>query len=61
VFRDFDPTDRFRLQVRAEATNALNMVSLSNPGASVNAPGTFGKIRAARTMREIQLGVRLSF
>ena len=49
------------LQIRVEATNVLNFVNLSNPGLSLNAPATFGKIRTARDMRRIQLGARLSF
>jgi hypothetical protein len=50
-----------RLQVRIEATNVFNIVNLNNPGATLNAPATFGKIRSARDMRMIQLGVRISF
>ena len=49
------------LQVRAEATNVFNFVNLNNPGLTLNAPATFGKIRSARDMRRIQLGARLSF
>jgi hypothetical protein len=49
------------LQIRAEATNAFNIVNLSNPGTALNAPATFGKIRSARDMRRIQLGARFSF
>ena len=60
VFRDlrFGQTT---LQFRIEATNVFNIVNLTNPGTSLNAPATFGKIRSARDMRRIQLGVRLSF
>jgi hypothetical protein len=60
VYRSF----RFRqatLQLRAESTNAFNWVNLSNPGTSLNAASTFGKIRSARDRRRIQLGARLSF
>ena len=49
------------LQLRAEATNVFNIVNLSNPGTGLNAPATFGKIRTAGDMRQIQLGARLSF
>ncbi len=38
-----------------------NIVNLSNPGTSLNAPSTFGQIRTAGAMREIQLGARLTF
>jgi hypothetical protein len=61
VFRDIALTGRTRVQFRIEATNALNFVNLSNPGTALNAPTTFGKIRSARDMRRIQLGVRVSF
>jgi hypothetical protein len=49
------------VQLRLEATNVFNIVNLSNPGTSLNAPATFGKIRTARDMRRIQLGARFSF
>ena len=61
LFRDFSLRGRTMLQFRAEATNALNIVNLSNPGTNTSAPATFGKIRAAREMRRIQIGARLSF
>jgi hypothetical protein len=60
IFRDFNFTERFKLQFRAEATNALNIVNLNNPVTSRNS-AQFGQIRDARTMREIQLGLRLTF
>jgi hypothetical protein len=60
VFRDFNFTERFKLQFRAEATNALNIVNLNNPVTGRNS-GQFGQIRDARTMREVQLGLRLTF
>ena len=52
-------TDR-RLQFRGEATNAFNIVNLSNPTTGQNS-STFGQIRTARPMRQIQLGLRLTF
>lgn len=61
LFRDFHLGGRLKLQLRGEATNVLNTVNLENPGVNLNAPATFGKIRAAREMRRIQLGARLSF
>jgi hypothetical protein len=36
-------------------------VNLSNPGTTLTGPATFGKIRSARNMRQVQLGVRVSF
>jgi hypothetical protein len=61
LYRDFRIKGRTMLQLRAEATNALNIVNLVNPGTNLAAPATFGKIRTAREMRRIQLGARLSF
>ena len=53
-----------KLTFRAEATNALNLVNLGQPGASVPSGATsttFGVIRTANAMRKVQLGVRLTF
>jgi hypothetical protein len=68
-FRDIDlglfHTTKFghgvEFQLRGEATNVFNMVSLSNPTGSL-ASANFGKITsAAGTQRVIQLGGRLTF
>jgi hypothetical protein len=61
VFRDVPLKGRSMFQFRVEATNLFNIVNLSNPGLSLNAPATFGKIRSAKNMRQIQLGARVSF
>ena len=61
VFRDIRLTSRMLVQFRMEATNVLNTVNLMNPGTNLGATALFGKIRAARDMRRIQLGARLSF
>ena len=54
-------TETVKLQVRAEAFNALNHTNLGTPNRFVNTP-QFGTITEAATPgREIQLGVRLSF
>ncbi|MGH9769618.1 MAG: carboxypeptidase regulatory-like domain-containing protein, partial [Blastocatellia bacterium] len=42
VFRDFNFTERFKLQFRAEATNAFNLVNLNNPTTSRNS-SQFGR------------------
>jgi hypothetical protein len=60
IFRNFRIREGMRLQFRGEATNALNLVNLSNPATAINS-ATYGEIRSARGMREVQLGVRLSF
>jgi len=52
------------LTFRAEATNAFNVVNYGQPGASVPSGATsttFGVIRSARAMRQVQLGVRWTF
>jgi hypothetical protein len=61
IFRDVPLMGRTVLQLRLETTNVFNLVNLQNPGVSLNAPATFGKIRTARDMRRIQLGARVSF
>jgi hypothetical protein len=60
IFRDFNLTERIKLQFRAEATNAFNIVNLNNPETNRNS-SQFGRIREARAMREVQLGLRLTF
>ena len=53
-----------KLTFRAEATNAFNIVNYGQPGASVpsgTTSTTFGVIRSARTMRQVQLGLRWTF
>ena len=61
IFRDIPLKGRSMFQFRVEATNVFNIVNLNNPGTTLNAPATFGKIRSARNMRQIQLGGRVSF
>jgi hypothetical protein len=59
--REFAMTETVKLQVRAEAFNALNHTNLGTPNRFVNTP-QFGTITEAATPgREIQLGVRVSF
>lgn len=59
--REFAMTETIKVQVRAEAFNALNHTNLGTPNRFVNTP-QFGTITEAATPgREIQFGVRLSF
>ena len=59
--REFAMTETIKVQVRAEAFNALNHTNLGTPNRFVNTP-QFGTITEAATPgREIQLGLRLSF
>jgi hypothetical protein len=61
LFRNITFEHGVVFQLRAEATNAFNMVSLANPTASLSS-GNNGKITsAAGTSRLIQLGGRLTF
>jgi hypothetical protein len=60
VSRDFVFRERWDLQLRADAYNVFNMVSMNAPGATVGT-ATFGVITAANAMRQLQLGVRLTF
>jgi hypothetical protein len=61
IFREFSITESKRLQFRAEATNAFNMVNLSSPGTNANSPSTFGIITTANPMRQVQLGLRFQY
>ena len=61
VFRDIRLVAGRCCSCASRATNVFNIVNLKNPGTSLNAPATFGKIRSARDMRRIQLGARVSF
>jgi hypothetical protein len=47
-------------QIRGEATNAFNLVSLNNPTATLSS-GTDGQITSASSPRIIQVGARLTF
>lgn len=59
--REFAMTETIKVQVRAEAFNALNHANLGTPNRFVNTP-QFGTITEAATPgREIQFGLRVSF
>ena len=71
IFRTFGLTERFKLDFRAEGQNVLNIANYNMPVNTVGAK-TFGQILAATancpslcvgsgTMRELQLGLRLTF
>jgi hypothetical protein len=74
LFRTVNVWERIKIQFRAEATNAFNLVSLGGPGTGnpqvinpstgvVTSPASsgFGKITSANTMRQVQVGARLTF
>jgi hypothetical protein len=58
--RTFGITERVKFQFRAEASNAFNTVNFSNPGSTVNT-ATFGEVRNAAAMRQIQFGGKILF
>jgi Carboxypeptidase regulatory-like domain len=60
IFRNINFERGISLQLRGEATNAFNLVSLSAPTASL-ASSLDGKITSASTPRVIQVGMRLTF
>ena len=60
MFRNFTFSERVRLQFRAEFTNFFNMVNLNTPNATLTSK-TFGQITGAGTMRQMQLGARVTF
>ena len=60
IFRDFGLREGMKLQFRAEMTNAFNMVNLNAPTSTLNSSAV-GTIRAARDMRQLQLGARITF
>src|SRR5260221_8955334 len=60
ISRDFVFKEHLDLQLRADAYNVFNIVSLNSPGATAGS-ATFGVITSASAMRQLQLGLRLTF
>ncbi len=61
LFRQFNLSERFNLQFRAEAFNLPNHAQFNNPGNGVNS-ANFGMITSAKPVeRQIRFGLRLGF
>ena len=58
--KNFQLSERFRLQVRSDFQNLLNHSDLSNPNVSLGSPG-FGRIFSKYGNRAIQVGLKLEF
>ncbi len=59
-FPQLQVLERFKLQARGEFTNFFNFVNLSAPTGTLSS-AAFGTIRTAGAMRNVQLGLRLTF
>jgi len=60
LFKNFDFTERYRLQFRAEAFNGFNNVQFNPPDQNVASP-VFGTLQSAQRPRVMQVALRLSF
>ena len=60
-FRDIQFRENITFQLRGEATNVFNLVSLNNPSGTTLGSGSFGQITGASSPRIMQVGGRLTF
>ena len=64
LFRTFSVTERWKLQLRAEAINFSNTPHFNNPSGDITSPN-FGRVTGANGApsgpREVQLGLRITF
>ena len=58
--KNFNLSERFRVQLRTDLFNSLNHVNPANINTSLNS-GTFGQVRGTTGQRVIQLNGRLSW
>ena len=59
--RNFNVTERFRVQFRTELFNAFNHANFNYPAAIANAPQNFGQIASANDPRQMQFGLKIIF
>jgi hypothetical protein len=60
LIRNFSVAERKQLQFRGEFFNVMNHPDFGLPGRVFEGPG-FGIISSARTARQVQVGLRLTF
>lgn len=60
LFRDFKLKETMKLQFRCEVSNVFNLVNLGTPNTTLTS-NAFGTITGAGPMRQVQLGLRVSF
>lgn len=60
IFRDVTFQEKVKLQFRAEFTNFFNFVSLNAPNSTLSSTSV-GQITSAHDMRQLQLGLRVTF
>jgi len=60
IFKDVRFRERYTLQLRGEALNAFNLVSLGSPNNTLTS-SVFGRIQNAFPTRQLQLGLRFTF
>ena len=61
LFKEFFPTEKVRVQFRAEFMNSLNRVQFAGPNTSVTST-SFGVITSqANSPRQLQFGLKILF
>jgi hypothetical protein len=60
IYKNFQATERVRVQVRGEFFNAFNHVNWGSPSTTLGV-ATFGRIFSAGQAREVQLSLKTSF